>query len=125
MNTWLNAGFLSPKSRRLYFLGCLFYNVILTKTPSYLSQLFIIDESIRRSNRSNIASSHFNIPLSRKINAIYEHSFSISAVRVWNLLPAAVRLASSKNMFKNKYEKFLKKIDRDISVGIKHPIYTF
>ena len=119
----IQSNFISPITRRLYFLECLFYSIITTQKPEYLYNLFATDESIRRSNRSNIASSRFNLPQFK--NAIYEHSFSIAAVRIWNLLPPKAKLANNKNIFKSEIDKFLRKIDLDRMAGLIHPIYFY
>ena len=115
-------GFISSRTRRLYFLECLFYTVITTQKPQFLYSLFTADESFRRSNRPNIASSRFNIPQFN--NDIYEYSFAIAAVRIWNLLPPKARLANNKNIFKSELEK-LTRIEWPVSFILYILIYSY
>lgn len=101
---------LTPCSRRKYFMGVLTYNIILHKRPLYLYSVFedfySIPTRCLRSNSQQI----FDIPLI--LGRAYDSSFQTQAMKFWNQLPIQIRNSESLNIFKTKLFKFL--FDRDV-----------
>ncbi|CAG5096688.1 Protein of unknown function [Cotesia congregata] len=101
---------LSVKSKREYLLACLTYKILETGGPKFLRLLFIDEDlDIRRSNR--LAAKNNNIfKMPNFSTAFYEHSFLVSAIRLWQELPTEITNSSSLQIFKNKaYEFFMNK----------------
>ena len=117
----LESKLLCPKIRRLYFIACLFYTTTKNLQPKYLADLFPTFETIRRSKRTNIASSNFLLP--RSNNDIFEYSFQLTAVRLWNLLPASLRNISCYNTFKSELMEYLRLVDLNHSSNLYQAIY--
>ena len=80
-----SLGWLSVKSRRLYFLGCATFNIIQGKAPSYLLELF------DRHVSSQGAPNPFTVPSCR--TSAYQNSFHLAAISFWHSLPASVMSA--------------------------------
>lgn len=91
------AGWLTTRVRRRYFLGSLTYQILNTSSPLYLHERFVeIDPTMRRSARS--LSSSFILPVCR--TDTYARSFWITAIQNWNTIPAHIQRSPSLNSFK-------------------------
>ena len=104
------ANLLYPLNRRRYFIGCLFYKIFYTGCPSYLAELIHTSDSIRRTNRLNVAMDnidtvYFIIPKTR--TDIYYNSFTLTAERFWNSVPLRIKTAPSLNIFAGLLLDFL------------------
>ncbi|CAD6207867.1 GSCOCG00010256001-RA-CDS, partial [Cotesia congregata] len=80
-------GWLSVKSRRMYYLACYFYKLLSISKPSYLRELFIEDIDTRHSVRLAAKKNYVNFKLPKFTTTIYELSFVVTCIRLWEELP--------------------------------------
>ncbi|CAG5074965.1 Protein of unknown function [Cotesia congregata] len=78
--------------------------------PSCLRELFIEDES-RRSEKLAIKNNNVNNLILKFATSYLEHSFVISAIRLWQKLPVEVLDASTLEVFKKNMFEYLLSID--------------
>ncbi|CAG5100593.1 Protein of unknown function [Cotesia congregata] len=97
---------LSVKSRRIYFLATYFYKLLDTGKPIYLRKLFIEDDA-RRSERLVSKNNNVNYLIPSFSTSHLEHSFLISAIRLWQKLPADIAAATTLEIFKKKMYDYL------------------
>jgi len=99
-------GWLKTDSRRIYFVGCLIYSILLTECPKVLYNNFCFRSAT--SNRlTRAASDLLVIPLCR--TEIYRRSFICTATALWNGMPAHIRGADSMDVFKSQLHAYLLK----------------
>lgn len=102
---------LTPSSRRKYFMGVLIYNTIMHKRPHYLYSIFenfySIPSRILRSNIQQI----FDTPF--VLGRAYDSSFQNQAMKFWNQLPLHIRNCENVNIFKTKLFKLLFDLDKN------------
>ncbi|CAG5102570.1 Protein of unknown function, partial [Cotesia congregata] len=99
---------LSIWMHRIYSLVCYFYKLLQTGEPKYLRKLFCDeDESVRRSDRlaQNNNNIIFRIPNFHSV--VFERSFIVSAIRLWQELPLDVISSLSIGSFKLKMLNYL------------------
>ena len=82
-----SLGWLSVKSRRLYFLGCATFNIIQGKAPPYLLELFERYVPSLRPSRQYVSYT-FIAPSCR--TSTYQSSFHPAAIHFWHSLPESV-----------------------------------
>ena len=83
----LSRGWLSVKSRRLYFLGCTIFNIIKGKAPSYLLEIFDRNVPSQRPSRQCVPTT-FIAPSYR--TSAHQNSFHPAAIHFWHSLPESV-----------------------------------
>lgn len=91
--------------RRNAHILSLLYNILFNPlTPRYLKERF---NFLHNANVLNLRSSE-NLALSMPQHGtvFYDHSFSVKAVRLWNLLPVTIRRAQSLSTFKSQVKSF-------------------
>ena len=93
-----------PVARRIdYKLATLTYNVRLSHTPPYLSQLLVEHVPVRNL-RSNCAPKL----VTKRVNSVLaSRAFCVTAPILWNSLPDVVRSAKSLSIFKGLLKTFL------------------
>ena len=98
----LRLGWLSVSDRRLYFLAYSMYRIFHpfdTPYAPYIRDEFLLHlHTPQRSLREAAPSRIFAVPPHR--TTIYENSFLISSIRLWNTLSQDIRGASSLPIFK-------------------------
>ncbi|CAD6227296.1 GSCOCG00006084001-RA-CDS [Cotesia congregata] len=104
-------GWLSIKSRRIYFTCCYFYKLLETSKPSYLRELFQEDLSVRRSERLAAKKNNILFKFPNFSTTQYESSFVITVIRLWEELPEDIINSSSLEVFKNKIFDYLFNLD--------------
>ena len=82
-----SLGWLSVRSRRLYFLGCTIFNIIKGKAPSYLLEIFDRHVPSQRPSRQCVPNT-FIAPSCR--TSAYQNSFHPAAIHFWHSLPESV-----------------------------------
>ena len=95
---FLKLNWLSPETRRRYFLGTLIYKVLTTKRPIYLYNELEPSFSTNHPNTRNCPP--FDIPFAS--SSTYQNSFLISSMHLWNTLPSEIRNCETLPTFKNK-----------------------
>ncbi|CAD6217660.1 GSCOCG00011378001-RA-CDS, partial [Cotesia congregata] len=95
-----SLNWLTIKAKRRYYLACFLYKLLKTGEPKYLRDLFVEEPpDIRRSERIAAKYSNtFKIPNFNSI--VYEHSFVVSAIRLWRELPVEIINSLSLDTFK-------------------------
>jgi len=83
------------EKRKLKILSFL-YNLLQTKTPSYLSSKFTFNSSISARDTRR-GSTLLSIPLHR--TTIFNKSFTVTASRLWNSLPSGIQNLDSSARF--------------------------
>ena len=96
-------GWLSIRKRRLYFLGIMIYNILQSKTPSYLTNKFQSPPVTHNYNLRNIPI--LQVPFARLV--LFQKSFSCMGARFWNYLPPSITSANSVHIFKRKLKNHL------------------
>ena len=99
-----SLGWLSVKSRRLYFLGCATFNIIQGKAPSYLLELFERHVSSLRPSRQCVPYT-FIAPSCR--TSTYQNSFHPAAIHFWHSLPESVVSAPTIGILKTRLHDHL------------------
>lgn len=100
-------GWLKISDRRKYFLGCMIFNILKTKTPLYLSQYLVFrDRMLSRDTRAQ--TDHLIVPICR--TELFKKSFRSAAPQFWNSLPTEIRNMNSLNSFKAKLFTHLLKL---------------
>ena len=94
-----SLGWLSVKSRRLYFLGCATFNIIQGRAPSYLLEFFNRHAPSQRPSRQCVPNM-FTVPSCRK--SAYQNSFHLAAIYFWHSLPASVVSAPTIGVLKSR-----------------------
>ncbi|CAG5073917.1 Protein of unknown function [Cotesia congregata] len=92
-------GWLSIKSRRLYFAACYFFKLLNIGKPIYLRDLFIEDNDVRRSERLAAKKNKINFKLPNFTTTQYECSFVVTVIRLWEELPAEIIEAVSLEIY--------------------------
>ncbi|CAG5109295.1 Protein of unknown function [Cotesia congregata] len=113
---------LTIKFKRLYALACFMFKLLNSGEPKFLRSLFIEEPSeIRRSERIAAKSNNILFQIPNFSTTIYEHSFVISAIRLWKELPTEVINSLSIDSFKNKAFEFFMKLEREKynTIGLK------
>lgn len=96
---------LSVKNRRQYFLGIFMYWIRYLEVASYLSELFVPQDSDLRCSSRLPSSKYFSIPLHRTV--AYRNSFKLSAIYFWHSFPLHITTASSLDCFKRLLFSYL------------------
>lgn len=104
-------GWLSVKSRRIYYLACYFYKLLDTGKPDYLRELFLEDLDTRCSERLAVKKNNVNFKMPNFSTTYYEFSFVVTCIRLWEELPVDIIRASSIEVFKNKMFDYLFNLD--------------
>ena len=112
-----SLGWLSVKSRRLYFLGCATFNIIQGKAPSYLLELFERHVPSQRPSRQCVPYT-FIAPSCR--TSTFQNSFHPAAIHFWHSLPESVVFAPTIGILKTRLYDHLFAVD-DIE---PHPSHT-
>ena len=94
-----SLGWLTVRSRRLYFLGIATFNILQGSSPSYVRDLF------NRSAPSDWLSRYlspnvFAIPYFR--TSTFRNSFYLSAIYFWHSLPDAIRSSPTVRILKGR-----------------------
>lgn len=104
-------GWLTVKSRRLYFLGIIMFKVFRYETPIYILDLFPRPEHMNeRTNRR--PAPDFTIPNHR--TTIYHNSFSLSGMYLWESLPTSVKNSPSISVFKTRLYAYLLDLENNV-----------
>ena len=90
---------LKVDTRRMYFVGSLLYNILMTQRPARLHVLFTYRAQIS-SRTTRVSSDILSLPQCR--TELYRRSFSYTAAKFWNNLPSDVRDAPSSANFRCK-----------------------
>ncbi|KYM94123.1 hypothetical protein ALC62_15265 [Cyphomyrmex costatus] len=98
-----SANWLSVRTRRTYFLGCLMYSVLAYTRPYYLYNRF----TLARSEPARVfrRQAAFRLPTCR--TNLYQRSFWIEAIHNWNSIPSSIINSSSLYVFKKLYCRYL------------------
>ncbi|XP_044584493.1 uncharacterized protein LOC123264994 [Cotesia glomerata] len=103
-------GWLSIKSRRIYYVACYFYKLLDIEKPCYLRDLFCKDLTVKHSERlAAKKNSSFKMP--NFATTHYEYSFVVTVIRLWDELPVDIVNSSSLEIFKNKLFDYLFNLD--------------
>ena len=94
-----SLGWLSVKSRRLYFLGCATFNIIQGKAPSYWLELFERHVLSQRHSRQCVPYT-FIAPSCR--TSTFQNSFHPAAIHFWHSLPELVVSAPTIGILKTR-----------------------
>ena len=114
-----SLGWLTVRSRRLYFLGIATFNILHDNSPSYLCEFFIRPApSVRRSR--HLSTTVFAIPHFRM--STFRNSFYLSAIYFWHSLPAPVRSSPTVGILKGRLFEHLFGIDNDANAPGPLPI---
>ena len=90
-------GWATITKRQNYNKAVLTYKALNNLTPSYISDLLTpVSLTLNRMPRS---STNGSLAVFRSKTAIFDHSFSSSAPRLWNQLPESIRKLTSLNVF--------------------------
>ena len=76
-----SLGWLTVRSRRLYFLGIATFNILHDNSPSYLCDLFVRPAPSVRPSR-HLSTTVFAIPYFR--TSTFRNSFYLSAIYFWH-----------------------------------------
>ncbi|CAG5073672.1 Protein of unknown function [Cotesia congregata] len=105
-------GWLSVKSRRIYYISCYFYKLLDIGKPCYLRELFIEDPNLRRSERLAAKRNNISFVMPYFSTTQYELSFVVTVIRLWEELPAdIIDESTSIESFKNKIYDHLFNLD--------------
>ena len=99
-----SLGWLTVKSRRLYFLGIVTFNILQGSSPHYLGDLFT------RSTLSLRPSRHLNpdvFAISNFRTSTFRNSFYLSAIYFWHSLPDTVRSSPTLGNLKDRLFRYL------------------
>lgn len=99
-----SLGWLSAKDRRLYLMGVLFFAIHKGRSPDYLSDMFVPRISAS-SDAPRVPRSDYLPP--RAATETFRRSFSVQALKLWNMLPADLRAVDSSQAFKHGLHQFL------------------
>ena len=94
---------MSVTSRINYNKAVFTYKALNNLTPSYISDLLKPTSQAHTRNLRSSENGSLTIPKTK--TALYSGSFSCSAPKLWNTLPASVRLSSSLNTFKRQVKE--------------------
>ncbi|CAG5075546.1 Protein of unknown function, partial [Cotesia congregata] len=106
-----NLGWLSIKSRRIYYLSCFFYKLLDVNKPCYLRELFVDITGVRRADRLAAKRNNVKFTMPKFLTTSFEYSFVVSSIRLWEELPSEIVYASSIEIFKNKLYDYLFNLD--------------
>ncbi|CAG5082095.1 Protein of unknown function [Cotesia congregata] len=99
---------LKLSTRRDYFIACLFFKEIrLNYRQLFGSKLQFLEVAMRR---GDIRQDYLKLPMSA--SNIYDKSFLIQGIRVWNSLPAGLTTVDNLTEFQNRLFVFL--LDKDV-----------
>lgn len=96
---------LTPSSRRQYFLGVQTFKILNSKKPEYLFEKLDFHKATYTRDLRQTSTSIFDLPLVN--TASYAASFQITAMKLWNALPNDMIKIDSLNVFKKKIFKYL------------------
>ena len=94
---------MSVTSRINYNKAVFTYKALNNLTPSYISDLLKPTSQAHTRNLRSSENGSLTIPKTK--TALHSGSFSCSAPKLWNTLPASVRLSSSLNSFKRQVKE--------------------
>ncbi|CAD6229912.1 GSCOCG00006636001-RA-CDS, partial [Cotesia congregata] len=96
-----SLNWLTVKSKRMYSLACFIYKLLKSGEPKFLRSLFIEESTdIRRSERITAKQINVSFKMPNFSTTTFEHSFVVSAIRIWRDLPFEVTNSLSLNSFK-------------------------
>ncbi|CAG5092861.1 Protein of unknown function [Cotesia congregata] len=115
---------LSIRMHRIYSLACYFYKLLQTGEPKYLRKLFCDeDESVRRSDRLAQKNNNIIFRIPNFHSVVFERSFVVSAIRLWQELPLDVISPLSIGSFKLKMLNYLLDLEaggKDVNLVINN-----
>lgn len=92
-----SLGWLTIANRRLFFIGCLFYSLVHTRTPSYLADQLVY----RFREGARVVRGRTDSLVTPAVRTSkYRKSFIVSGIYLWNALPSPVTQAPSLAEFK-------------------------
>lgn len=92
---------LNAKNRREMLMCSFIYNYVYTRTPSYLSDIFVLNNNRTRSGMDTKSLIVKKIKRTRD-----EHLFAFCAVKLWNSLPLEIRNSDKKEVFLREIKKY-------------------
>jgi hypothetical protein len=108
---YTQMGMLRLRDTRTHHVLMLLHKILSTKVPEYLSVKFqFLGDLNGRDTRHG--ASLLNIPIHRTVT--YNRSFCVTACRLWNSLPAAVRIVKRRASFGAAVLAWLREGDRSI-----------
>ncbi|CAG5084884.1 Protein of unknown function [Cotesia congregata] len=113
-----SLNWLTIKTKRRYCLACFLYKIFKTDEPKFLKNLFIEEyPDIRRSDRIAAKSNNITFKIPSFSSTVYEHSFVISAIRLWRELPIELTDSFSLDTFKTTSYEFFSHQEREETRG--------
>ncbi|CAG5102742.1 Protein of unknown function [Cotesia congregata] len=107
-----SLNWLTFKSKLMYSLACFIYKLLKSGEPKFLRSFFVEESTdIRRSERIAAKQINMSFKMPNFSTTTFEHSFIISAIRIWRELSFEVTNSLSLNTFKT-FEFFMKR-ERD------------
>ena len=104
-------GLESLQDRRWYGKLCVFYKILNTMSPKYLSDT--IPSTTRRYSSRN----ENNIPLVRVNNNYFMNTYFPSTITEWNKLDLSIRNSASLNVFKGRLLQFVRPLESSVFTG--------
>lgn len=92
---------LNAKNRREMLICSFIYNFIRTRTPSYLSDIFILNNNNTRAGLDTKS-----LVMKKIGNTRDEHLFGFCAAKLWNEIPFDIRSSESKDVFMKKIKNY-------------------
>ena len=105
-----SLGWLTVRSRRLYFMGIATFNILHDSSPSYLCDLFVRSARSVRPSR-HLSTAVFAIPHFR--TSAFRNSFYLWAIYFWHSLPDPVRSSPTIGILKGRLFGHLFGLDND------------
>ena len=107
-----SLGWLTVRSRRLYFLGIATFNILQGSSPSYLRDLFTRSAPSLRPSR-HLNPDVFAIPNFR--TSTFRNSFYLSAIYFWHSLPNTVRSSPTIGILKGRLFRYLFDLELELN----------
>ena len=114
----LNAHFMTPSRlmfselkwltfpKRVDYHTCtMVYKALNNLAPNYICERFIMTSNIHSRNLRSVDNKMLHIPSFK--TSCYGNSFTISAEKLWNKIPYAIRISPSLTIFKSAVKSFL------------------
>ena len=114
----LNADFMTPSRlmvselkwltfpKRVDYHTCtMVYKALNNLAPNYICERFIMTSDIHSRNLRSVDNKMLHIPSFK--TSCYGNSFTISAAKLWNKIPYAIRISPSLTIFKSAVKSFL------------------
>ena len=105
-------------ARRSFLMMASFFRIVNGDAPRYLQGIVLRYQN--NDYRLNLRHAT-NLPVPRTRLQLYETSFCVSAVKLWNALPLALRQSNSIDVFKLSYKKtFFRSVNHSFGVGPRY-----